>query len=583
MKKILNTFFGAPLKCWNHYKLYFTSALAAAAFYMGFTGFSEYFRAANENKNIADLIYLTVQLFALESGNIPGNIPWQLEIARFLAPAITAYAAFEAVTILFYEQIQILRAGFYRDHIVICGLGHKGMTLAKKFNKSGERVIVIDYDDKNPFIDKCRECGITVLIGDVTDSVFLMKARVDRAKILIAACGEDSVNAEVAVNACCIVKDRNWPVLTCYVHIFDDTLCNLLKEREISAENIQSFRLQFFNSFDQGARVMLDKYPPFDPKATAENKNKHFLVIGAGRNGQRLIWHICRMSHFYGNTGTGNLKITIIDREAFTKLELLQVRYPCLKDICDFKVLQFDVCSPEFNSLKFLSAPGEKIDLSCIYICLDNDSLALSSALIINQKVKELNIPVILRMGYSAGLAAIINGIETRRSDNLKTFALFDEVSTPEVILNDTHETLAKAIHDEHRINNKNEFSGDNGSSADKAMKEWHELSEEFKESNRLQEPLKDFSAAPFEFKTDEIERLAQMEHSRWVQERIESGWKYSAFETDRDKKIHRSLVEWSKLDESEKEKNRTVIKMLPKLLAKIGFQIYRINTGRKS
>ena len=66
------------------------AVLAIAAFGFGYAGFQERLGA---DRSIADLAYLTLQLFTVESGNAAGTSPpITLEIGRFLAPAATAYA-----------------------------------------------------------------------------------------------------------------------------------------------------------------------------------------------------------------------------------------------------------------------------------------------------------------------------------------------------------------------------------------------------------------------------------------------------------------------------------------------------------
>ena len=48
-------------------------------------------------------------------------------------------------------------------------------------------------------VQKCKEEGAVILNGDPSDKELIRRARVDRAKYLIAALEDDSVNAGVAV------------------------------------------------------------------------------------------------------------------------------------------------------------------------------------------------------------------------------------------------------------------------------------------------------------------------------------------------------------------------------------------------
>ena len=78
-------------------------------------------------------------------------------------------------------------------------------------------------------------------------------------------------------------------------------------------------------------------------------------------------------------------------------------------------------------------------------------------------------------------------------------------------------------------------------------------------------------------FKNDEIEKLAKMEHERWMQEKLDNGWHY-AKKTDRSTKLHKSLIPWDELSEDEKEKDRVLVKGIPKILAKAGYTMIKLN-----
>ena len=122
-------------------------------------------------------------------------------------------------------------------------------------------------------------------------------------------------------------------------------------------------------------------------------------------------------------------------------------------------------------------------------------------------------------------------------------------------------------------------------------LKPYAKLSEDEKESNRNNVrdiPNKLVSVGyvmvqtrgnetPSKFKNDEIEKLAKMEHERWMQEKLDNGWHY-AKKTDRATKLHKSLIPWDELSEDEKEKDRALVKGIPKILAKAGYTMIKLN-----
>lgn len=80
----------------------------------------------------------------------------------------------------------------------------------------------------------------------------------------------------------------------------------------------------------------------------------------------------------------------------------------------------------------------------------------------------------------------------------------------------------------------------------------------------------------PFEFPGDDLDCLAEMEHERWVRDKEKHGWKWGE-KTDKDKKIHESLEPWEDLSEEERDKDREMIRGIPKILAKAGYAIVKI------
>jgi len=81
----------------------------------------------------------------------------------------------------------------------------------------------------------------------------------------------------------------------------------------------------------------------------------------------------------------------------------------------------------------------------------------------------------------------------------------------------------------------------------------------------------------PIIFTSYEIEKLAKMEHERWMQEKLGNGWQY-AKKTDRAEKLHKSLIPWEKLSEEEKGKDRNLVKGIPKILSKAGYNIIKLS-----
>ena len=557
-------------------------------FVLGYVGFSNYHSSIGEPRPVWDNMYLSLQLFVLQSGGVPGSVGTELQVARFLAPAIAIYTALLALTLVLHEQIILFRSKFFKDHIVICGLGRKGMLLANRFREQGERVVVVEQDDNNEFIGECKQHGSIALIGNAADPYMLRRAQVQRANHLISVCGDDGVNAEVVVNARMLVANRTGRALSCLIHIVDLQLCDLLRERGVKMGRAGTFRLEFFNVYESGARVLLDQYQPFDRRATEAGHAPHIVVVGIGRMGESMAVNAARRWWDAGNKDGKRLRITLVDREAEDKAQSLLMRYPQLGQTCELITLQIDIKSPGFEQADFLFDKGGNCDVNIIYVCLDDDSFALSSALALHRKVRAHNVPIVVRMQNDAGLATLLreeDGIDSY--SDIHAFALLNRTCTPQLLFGGTSETLARAFHEDYVRNERKKGLThlDNPS-----MVPWEELPEHLRDSNReaaanIRTKLdaigcdvtvtSDWDVQPFEFSSEELELMARMEHQRWVEEKLREGWRYGPTRDDA-RKTHPSLIPWSELSEEEKEKDRNPVRGLPEFLAKARFQIYR-------
>lgn len=120
------------------------------------------------------------------------------------------------------------------------------------------------------------------------------------------------------------------------------------------------------------------------------------------------------------------------------------------------------------------------------------------------------------------------------------------------------------------------------------SMYSWDDLDERFRESNRRAvdhigqklseigyelEYREEGNIVPVEFSREEIEKLAEMEHGRWIVDRMLDGWKYGP-EKDYEKLTNPFLVRWEYLDDSIKQIDRELVRSLPEFVGEFNLQI---------
>lgn len=165
-----------------------------------------------------------------------------------------------------------------------------------------------------------------------------------------------------------------------------------------------------------------------------------------------------------------------------------------------------------------------------------------------------------------------------------------------EQIIGDAVDTYAAAAHQKRRERRIEELSQDMdleqilASEPDLAV--WEELDEKDRNSYRSQlryigVRLQDYNSIigirPIlgndsdtirELYGPVLEMLAEMDHDRWMHDKLEDGWKYGV--QDSAMKTTPELVPYSELDEPVKEQIRLSVRNFPMYLSEIGYELYR-------
>ncbi len=574
---------------WQYIRWPFIGVILLFGLSLGYIGFYIYSRNIGEEVTVLDLIYRSIQLIGIHSGDVEGKLPWQLEVARFLVPLVAGYMLFQALIAIFQDQWQQLKVRFLRNHVVICGLGERGLKFAEEFLEDGYQVVVVEEDESNAYINLIREQGASVNIGDASDEYTLRRAGVHKARYLVAVTSDDGTNAEIALCARNLsLLSRRCP-LTVYIHIVDLELCHLLSGWCFAATETDLFRLEFFNVLARGAQILLKEYSPFEEQNRLKKKAPRILIVGLGMMGRSLVVQAAR-TWWAGYADKGKqLRVAVIDKAAERKLELLQLRYPKLEEACCFEVWQMNDNEPEFEKGNFLFDEKGSCDLDYIYLCFDDDVHVLVKALILHRKTKKDKVPIVVRMRRAEGLANLIkDNHETLDFDQIHPFSLLNKTCTLESLLGGSQESLARSIHEDYIEQQQREGAT---VKTNPSMANWDDLPEELKESNRSQaahiedklkkiscgiQPLTDWDQATFEFSVEEVDLLAKMEHMRWYNERKRQGWKYKPGPKNVNKKTSPYMLPWEDLPEEVKEYNRNTVRKLPFYMARAGYQIYR-------
>ena len=549
---------------------------AIVAFVLGTIGFADFLAQTGTEASNSDVLYLSLQLFTLESGGAAlGDVPWQLRAARILAPASTATALAAALIAVYRYEIDELRLRRQKGHIVVAGLGRRGLSLATQLRARGYRVVGIESDPDHTVTTALRRHRIPLVEGDARDIETLHRARASRASHVIALTGADDTNADIALGAGSMASPERKRPLMCHAHIQDPELCVMLREEELAAGGHPGFRLDFLNIYDQAARSWMEANPPFAP-----GREPQILIVGLSPLGQSLVIEAARLWRSHSRHDRRPLPITVADTNANAIVGQLRRRFPQLAHTARIHVLDME---PVELTCDQLTPPP-----TVAHVCLEDDSNALEVALRIRGCLQPDPTPVIVQLSKSLGLAGLLG-----RSGNMeiRPLSLFDEGMNPDLLLGGTFEILAREI---HALYVAEQLAEGVDETTNPSLVPWSQLSDSLQESNRDQSahigtklaaigcdiaPLVDWDAEDFEFSTAELEMLAELEHERWMAQRHREGWKLG----DKDVARNRSpyLVPWAQLSEEVREWDRRAVRHIPSLLAGAGYQIVSRPVGR--
>ena len=181
------------------------------------------------------------------------------------------------------------------------------------------------------------------------------------------------------------------------------------------------------------------------------------------------------------------------------------------------------------------------------------------------------------------------SGLLLRLPLDAQTVQAFVQGEPPEMP-EEIREPIARAIHGEYL---KEQLAS--RPKEDPALRDWDDLPDGFKDSNRQQArhiltKLKaigcldvDAEAArggPVELTPEEVERLARMEHGRFVIERLRAGWRWGE-KRDAERKTSPYLVGWSQLSPEVQEIDRNTVRRIPEFLGAGRRAVRRVSRGK--
>jgi len=562
-----------------------------------------------------ETLYYILLLFSLQTLPIhPSMESLPIKLAKVLGPISFILFSVKTFFLLLSEQLVMLKLKKYRNHIVICGLNLTGIFFIKDKSERKMKVSIVTDSYDNKYISTCKEMKLPIIIGDFSNIDILKASKFERAKEIYLISEDDIKNIEIAKRIKNILiekKDRKERKI--YLHVNNyDLKVNTQNENWLTT-GIKHIEIELFNIYELAARDILRKISiEPDGKNVVTVENPWVILYGFNSMANALVKQIIKLKSYLSGK---KLKITIVDKKIDTAMDLF------FSQFCNPKCKKNDMfinAEVEFINKELLDIIYEKTSNfqskiytpNAIFINSDSD---LTTELLINKLKTFLSIDkrgilqesiLIVGLYYNNIIKEEVKVVQ----DNLKIYKTNVIANGCYSLINLSKiDMLPKLIHSHFFVNNF--FSDLNGLklnydsklaesiiNSDKPIfqkeqeirtefkdeliiltknkpsrMQWHELSENIKNSNRFQadhilDKLKvlnpAFSIENVEpamiknilAKNNLIDVLAELEYNRFSTEKIllEQPIYYKPFE---------------QIPEEEKNLNREIILFLPILI----------------
>jgi voltage-gated potassium channel Kch len=526
------------------------ASIAMTALILGYIGLALYIphqpASAGYGDSWDDILFYDLQLYTLSSAPAGGRGPFPvwLGIARFLAPVVTVLAFVVALRPALIDQLRRYRAAYGHGHSIVAGDGAVALTLARNLARGGDKKVIIVSASDDTLAEASRYDLLTVR-GDLYDDDTLTAAGVAKAEEFFACTGHGRLNMTIAMLAGRLTPRRKQPLCAYALIPSAELIRGTELVLDVRGQLLDAYAadiyLDFFTLEDSAASVLLDRYPP----DWSENSG-HVEVIGSGALGQAILRETTKR---YGSLAV------IVGR------------------------------STTHGQERSLPESGKYT----VYVCPDDNDDALREGTEVARRGDGDRGQVVICMREPISLATLAGTGSLRDSGaRVRIFEVIEAACTPGPIRGQSFiQQLARSIHGAYvdRARDRGETPMENPS-----MVAWSRLSTDLREANLAQAAsigvkleainaivIPAAATAPeFRFTDREIESLAQLEHERWMRERLARGWTYGERRDNR-RQVLPDLTDWTALPEDQREKERDFIRAIPGVLRQVGYQILRL------
>ena len=563
-------------------------AITTGTFALGFYGFFLQDHPATLSAWF-NTLFNTLGLLTLQFPHEIRDAVWQLNLARFLLPLFALLGTIHLVTGNALRPLRYAFLGVFDRPVLLSlgpavatgsanGMGGAGSSLLRELATLHVSRAATGLDIPADLTAQLDRDGVPLLIADPGQPDTWRRLRVDHARLVIVAHGDDLANLNATAAIAEVLREsRHRPQPGILVLIERTEIADQVEIALDLARSDGSIAFRRLALADHAVQpLFLDPLLPHP-----EDQPGHLVILGWCPPAPNVLRHaLTLMQHDPASGPT----ITIFADPAATARDPLLRPNAIPPFVANLRLLPWDGTGPLPPDLQIHLTSQPLPTLWCI--CLD-DEAGIITALALGERFSGTASIAVHQARMNTFLPAL--GGSDSPLARLRPFGGILPDGAVRRILDVQDDALPREMHRAYLAALERQ-----GAKAG-TRSDWSALTETLRHANRVSAahlPVKLAAIGcrtttaplapnedPFAFTESELARLVRIEHRRWCADRLVQGWHFSPM-TEHTLRLHGDLVDFDALDAESHLKDRDAILALPDLLRAVGLRIIRDPTG---
>jgi len=525
----------------------------------------------------------------------------------------------------------------YKPYILICGLGDKASAyINSELKENNKHMLVIESLKSNVAIEKYRDKGVAVLVGNAKEKKLYDLLHLENVKHIVLLTGSDVDNLEIALRFKEILLEKNIAIKPLFIHSNDRTLYKFYKEGGL-LDDTSNLEVKMFSLARNAAKNLFLKFPldTVDNKRYMQsNATFSLVVVGSNKLAIEVIEQIMQLAYFpFENS------ITIYCLDSDTKV-LEQTLLYLFPKYVELKTIEIKFLNRNAKEASFYEEALWHDNVTHVILCKDTAqenldiAVELADRTYLSQIIDHTMETKIHIATYSNTMIAHQIDENNNYFKHFYAFAQLDTMASKDVIVDEKFEQIAKYIHSGYASSYMPDKLYNKSDSIDKKWYNYAKLTdresskaqayhipiklkalglcyvkstipthqallqhnrailnsvigEELKQLGLDEENLKAITKKEesikerFTYFPDTcdllIEKLIRVEKNRWNAHHYLKGWQYTPTQTNKPLKRHRCLIPLTQMHQEDKFTilyDLYAILYIPNLLASVGYEI---------